>query len=438
MTQNRKEDMQLSPYRWVVLAALMAVTIVIELQWLTHAAVARAAAEFYKGQFLSDSLFNIDFLALSYMLVFLILSIPASYIIDSKGIKTGLGIGCILTAVFSLLKGFGAHSFTLVLIAQIGLAAAQPFILNAVTAVTARWFPLKERGSAAGLAALAQSLGIIAALGITPLLVVSSPENPAYGEGMNSMLRLYGIITAVVAVISLVLIKEKPSVSPSSEPYERTKFAQGFKLIFSSKDMRLTLILFFIGLGIFNAVSSMVDSIAGSLGVTDSDGLIGVLMIGGGVIGALVLPILSDKFRKRKLFLVINMAGMVPALFGLAFADRLGGSAQTIYTIALCSSFLLGFFVMSAGPIGFQYAAEVSYPAPEASSQGLLLLAGQISGMLFTALMSLQSNRWLGLMMIVFALLSLLSLGLVTLLKESPMIIIDGQPDRAEPREGIG
>jgi FLVCR family feline leukemia virus subgroup C receptor-related protein len=65
----------------------------------------------------------------------------------------------------------------------------------------------------------------------------------------------------------------------------------------------------------------------------------------------------------------------LPGLAGLAFA--------TSYPVLLCSSFVLGFFTMSAGPIGFQYGAELSYPAPESTSQGLLLLAGQISGAAF-------------------------------------------------------
>jgi MFS family permease len=150
-------------YRWVVLAAYMFLAIVIQVQWLTHAPIARAAEVFYAGQFNPDSLFNIDFIAMSYMLVFLVMCIPASYIIDTFGIKTGLGIGALMTALFSLLKGFYGSNFTIVLIAQIGLAAAQPFIINAVTAVTVRWFPLRERGMAAGFSALAQYIGIIAA-----------------------------------------------------------------------------------------------------------------------------------------------------------------------------------------------------------------------------------------------------------------------------------
>ena len=413
----------LSPYRWVVLLALMAVTAVVELQWLAHAAVARAAAAFYAGQFDPDSLVNIDFLALSYMLIYLIVSIPASYVIDTRGIKTGLGIGCVLTAVFSLIKGFGAQSFLTVVFAQIGLAVAQPFILNAVTALSARWFPLEERGTAAGLAILAQYLGIIAAMGISPQLVVSSPDNPAYGSGIDSMLMTYGVISALTAFFAFLLIKDRPGHSPSKEGFVHTKFTQGFRYIFGRKDMLITLVLFFIGLGIFNAVSSMVDSISGSLGVSDSDGMIGVMMITGGVIGALIFPILSDKFRKRKLFLVITMAGMIPAMIGLAFSDRLFGSSMSVYIAVLCSAFLLGFFVMSAGPIGFQYAAEVTYPAPESSSQGLLLLVGQISGITFTALMSIRSNMFLKGIMMLFAVFAVFAFVLVLMLKESPMIL---------------
>jgi len=43
----------------------------------------------------------------------------------------------------------------------------------------------------------------------------------------------------------------------------------------------------------------------------------------------------------------------------------------------------MGFALLSAGPIGFQYGAEVTYPAPEGTTNGLLLLAGQISGIIF-------------------------------------------------------
>ena len=137
-------------YRYVILTVFMLITVAIEIQWLTHAAVARPAGLFYAGQFDPASFLNIDFLAMSYMVVFLVMSFPASYVIDTYGVKAGLSIGAVLLGVFSILKAIFAHSFTGVVVAQMGLAIAQPFILNGVTAVTARWFPLSERGNRDG------------------------------------------------------------------------------------------------------------------------------------------------------------------------------------------------------------------------------------------------------------------------------------------------
>ena len=405
-------------YRYVILSVFMLITVAIEIQWLSHAAVARPAEVFYQGQFNPESFLNIDFLAMVYMVAFLVMSFPASYIIDTYGIRTGLSIGAALLGIFSLVKAIYAHSFAGVVVAQVGLAIAQPFILNAVTAVTARWFPLLERGMAAGLLALAQYLGIVAAMLVTPMMVGSDPAQPGYGEGFEKMLWIYGIISALAAVLSLLFMRNREAEADTGQK-ERYSFATGLKHILSLRDMRITLFLFLIGLGIFNAISSMTDSIAENAGVEDSDGLIGGVMLIGGIIGAIIIPLLSDKFRKRKPFLVLCILGMLPGVAGLAFAGDLSGQADTIYLISLISSFILGFFVMSAGPIGFQYAAEVSYPAPESTSQGILLWIGQLTGMVFVAGMSVKNNQYLPVFLVLFTALAILAIVGVLLLKES-------------------
>ena len=414
--------MKPSPYRWVILIVLMLVTFAISIQWLTHAAVVRPAEVFYKGQVDPASFINIDFLALSYMLIFLVMSFPASYIIDTYGIKTGLTIGSVMVGVFSITKAIYATSFNGVVISQLGLAIAQPFILNAVTAVTVRWFPFSERGLAAGLAVLAQYIGIIVAMLVTPLLVGSHPELANYGTGFAQMLWIYGILSIVSSLALILLIRENPEgyVYPVQVD---SGFRKGIRDILYNRDMQITLVLFFVGLGIFNAVSSMTDRISEMAGVKDSDGLIGGIMLIGGIIGALILPLLSDKFRKRKLFLVSCIIGIVPGVFGLAFAGNLGLNAGNTYSILLISSFVLGFFVMSAGPIAFQYAAEVSHPVPESASQGILLWIGQLSGMVFVAAMSIDHNEYLVTSMYDFAILSVLALLGVFFLHESPMML---------------
>ena len=413
------------PYRWVILLVFMLINMVVQIQWLAHAAVARPAAVFYEGQFDPASFFNIDFLAMVYMVVFVVMSFPASYVIDTYGIRVGISIGAVLVGLCGLCKGLFADDFAAVVAAQVGLAVAQPFILNAVTAVSVRWFPLRERGMAAGLSALAQYVGIVVAMIATPFMVGSDPAEAGYGTGFEQMLSTYGWLTFGAALLTLLFLRERPPTPPSVDTQDKQSFWKGIGHILKQRDMLIMLYLFLVGLGIFNAVSSMTDSIAAHAGVEDSDGLIGGLMLIGGIVGASILPVLSDKFRKRRIFLVICVTGMVPGIFGLTFAGNLSADPTTIYTISLISSFVLGFFIMSAGPLGFQYAAEVSHPAPESTSQGMLLWVGQITGMIFVASMSIENNRYLPALMTAFAALSLISAAVVLLLRESPMIITE-------------
>ena len=150
-------------YRWVMLLAFMSVVAINQLLWITFASITGDAARYYGVSDLS-----IGLLSMIFMVVYIVISIPASWAIDTYGIRVAVGIGVALTAIFGLLRGLAASSYTMVLISQIGIAIGQPFILNAVTTVAARWFPIQERATAAGLGSLAMYLGIIGGLALTP------------------------------------------------------------------------------------------------------------------------------------------------------------------------------------------------------------------------------------------------------------------------------
>jgi MFS family permease len=384
----------------VILAVYFLITVIIEIQWLNFASVSLAAQEFYQS-----SALRIDFLSMIYMIVFIIMSLPASYIIDTRGLKTGLVIGAALTGIFSVLKALGGKSLPMVTIAQTGLAVAQPFILNSVTTVGAKWFPMNERATVAGLGSLAQYIGIIIALAITPLLISETP-NGIYN--IEKMLWIYAAISVAGALFLLVFMRQAPPTPPVSERFtQRTNPVEGISNIFKNRDMRWLLLLFFIGLGIFNAVSTCIDQICRNLTMEET-GLVGGIMLVGGILGASVLPVLSDKKRKRKPFLVICMIFMLPGLIGLAlFKD---------FVPMLISAFVFGFFIMSAGPIGFQYGAEKSYPAPESTSQGVILMVGQISGIIFVFGLN---QLGVTIAMVSFIILMLVNVFLSTRLKES-------------------
>ena len=162
----QQEKLKIYGYRWVVLLAFMAVIFVNQMLWITFASITGPAARFYGVSDLA-----IAFLSLSFMLVYIVVSIPASWVIDTYGIRVGVGIGAVLTGVFGLMRGLLAADYTTVLIAQIGIAVGQPFLLNAITKVAARWFPLEDRATASGLGTLSMYGGQVVALALTPLLL---------------------------------------------------------------------------------------------------------------------------------------------------------------------------------------------------------------------------------------------------------------------------
>jgi len=395
-------------YRWVVLLVYFIINVLMQLQWITFAPITSGAVAFYNVPAI-----QIDLLSLIFMIVYLFVSFPASYIIDTWGIRIGIGIGAVLMGVFGFIKGFYGSSYSMVVIAQIGIAVGQPFVLNSITKVGVRWFPLHERATQAGISVLAQFLGIIIAMVLTPALFKM--------YGMEKMLMIYGIVTLAGAVIFLLLNKENPPTPPCPPGHdERIGVFAGMKHIFKQRDMIYLLLIFFIALGIFNAVTTWVEQIIGPRGFTITDaGITGALMMVGGIVGASILPVLSDKLRKRKPFLVISTLCAIPGLVGLTFAGS--------YIPLIASSFVFGFFLMAAGPIGFQYSAEICYPAPEATSQGLLMLAGQISGIIFVFGMDIASAGGASKTpaMVVFIALMIVSVFLCIKLKESKLVKTD-------------
>lgn len=406
-------------YRWVVLLAFMCVIFANQVAWITFAPITGSAAAFYGVSDLS-----IGLLSMSFMIVYLFVSIPASWVIDTYGIRVAVGIGAALTGVFGLLRGLLAADYTLVLVAQIGLAVAQPFILNAMTTVAARWFPIQERATASGLASLSMYLGIAVGMALTPFLTLE--------VDIGGMLLIYGVVAVVAAAVFFGLAREHPPTPPCPPDQEaRSLVLDGLKDMVRQRDFQVLMLVFFVGLGVFNAVSTWVEDIVRPRGFSITQaGLIGGLMVVGGIVGALVLPALSDRARKRIPFMVLAVAGATVGLAGVTYAAS--------YGLILVAAFALGFFLLAAGPIGFQYGAEITYPAPEGTSNGLLLLMGQISGIAFIFGMDALKSSTTGSMtasLTILIGLMLLAIVLCTRLRESALVAGKAQQTpQAAPR----
>lgn len=357
-------------YRWLVLTAFMLVTFVNQACWITFAPITSEAARFY-----GTSELVIGLMSMVFMIVYVLLAIPAAWVIDSRGFRLAVGLGALLTAACAVSRGAFSSDLALVFASQVGIAVGQPLILGSITKVAARWFPPQERATAAGFGTLSMYLGILAAMVVTPVLLQRL--------SMRGMLLAYGWLALAAAALFLAVARERPPV-PARSPgqsraageEERVLVFDGLKALMRNRDFLLLLVIFFIGLGMFNGVTTWIEAIVRprGFGVAQA-GLAGGMMLVGGIVGAVVVPLLSDSLRRRKPFVILALAGLLPGLAGLSFA--------TAYWLLLASGFWFGFFLLAAGPVGFQYGAELTYPAPEGTSNSLLLVMGQVSGIVF-------------------------------------------------------
>jgi MFS family permease len=351
---------RLYPYRWVVLAVFMFINLTIQILWISYAPITGLAAKFYGVTDL-----NIGLLAMVYMMAFIPLSIPVSWAIDTYGFRRTVSIGAVLMGIFGVVRGLAGADYSLVLISTIGIAIAQPFLLNAWTKVPAQWFSIEERATAVGLVTLSNLVGTALGMILPPILIetLSIPHSQL----------LYGAAAAFSAVLFLIFAREKPATPPCPEGQEvRALMLDGLKHALKVKEFWIYLVVSFIGMGVFNGVTTWVENIIRPRGFSPSDaGTLGALMLAGGVLGAVIIPPFSDKQHKRQKYILLGFLLAIPGLIGLTFAE----TAWLLYA----SAFSMGFFLVSANPIGMQYSAEITHPTPEGTSNGLIQLFGQAS-----------------------------------------------------------
>jgi MFS family permease len=395
-----EKSYRLYAYRWVVLAVFMFVNVTIQMLWIAYAPITGPAATFYG---VSD--LKIGLLSMTFMLAFIPLSLPVSWAIDTYGFRLTVSIGAVLMGIFGLARGLVGVNYSLVLISTIGIAIAQPFLLNTWTKVPAQWFSIDERATAVGLVTLSSLVGTALGMVLTPILIETM--------SIPSVQLLYGGIAAFSAVLFLLLAREKPATPPCPPGQEvRALMLDGLKHALTVRPFWYYLFITFIGLGIFNGVTTWVETIIRPRGFTPTDaGTLGALMLVGGVLGAVIIPPFSDRQHKRQRYLLLGFLMAIPGMVGLTFARELW--------LLFASAFAMGFFLVSANPVGMQYAAEITHPTPEGTSNGLIQLFGQASVVFVYIMEALRTPNGSFTPALLLAIgLMLVSIALITQMKD--------------------
>jgi MFS family permease len=363
------EQYKVYKYRWVILAVYMYVAALTQLYWLNFAAI-----DTFIEERLSIPASSVMWFTLVFPLVQVLLTMPAGLVIDRKGFKYGVGIGALFTGIFAMLRLVNPESFTVLLISQIGISIGQPFVLNGVTKLAVTWFPQKEEATAIGLGSLALFVGMMVGLGATPALVQSL--------NFQTMLLVYGIIGLLGVVLFFTLVKSKPETPPREleELVEITGW-EGIKHILKIRDFVILGFIALIGIGVFNGLATWLEKILNELhqiSMTDA-GTISAILILSGMLGCIIIPMISDKIMKRKPFLLaassIGALGIVALMISKS------------YSLNMLNGIILGFFLISALPIMLTMSTEITGARFAGISVGYLQLLGNAAAVAIVPIM---------------------------------------------------
>ncbi len=162
------QGLQVYGYRWIVLLLFFFVNVISNILWTTYAPVTTHAMEFY-----GVDEFLVIFISLVFLIVYIPITFLATWLIDKFEFKIGASIGAIFMGVFGFLRFIAGNNYILALIFSIGIAIAQPFLLNTITKLSANWFPETERTTATGISLIATALGVALGMIMTPILVIT-------------------------------------------------------------------------------------------------------------------------------------------------------------------------------------------------------------------------------------------------------------------------
>uniref|UniRef100_A0A182JIR1 Major facilitator superfamily (MFS) profile domain-containing protein n=1 Tax=Anopheles atroparvus TaxID=41427 RepID=A0A182JIR1_ANOAO len=239
----------------------------------------------------------------------------------------------------------------------------------------------------------ATELGIAVGFLLPPILVENHDDISLIGRDLRVMFYMVAGFTSVLVVLVLFFFKAAPPTPPSAaqeatktpNPLQSSPFLHSIKRLMLNRNYVLLLISYGMNVGVFYAISTLLNQIVLTHypGHEVDAGRIGVCIVFAGMLGSVACGIVLDKthrFKETTLAVyVFTMIGMWIYTFTLSV-----GHIAVVYV----TSTLLGFFMTGYLPVGFEFAAELTYPEPEGTSTGLLNAAAQVFGITFTMLYS--------------------------------------------------
>jgi len=243
-------------------------------------------------------------------------------------------------------------------------AVGQPFVLNSITKVASRYFPVRERTTAVSIGSVAIFAGILAA-------VLSG--GPLFDAGGLRLLLSVQAAVAVLAAAWVLVVIRAPAAFPGDP-----SVAVSLRWLRGDRFMWLLGGLLFIGIGVFNAVATWLDSILTHFGHGGASGPLIAVMTVAGIAGGALLPGIVAQRNQRRGMLTIALVVTAAAFALIAVVHN-----PAVDGLVVAAS---GFFLLAGLPVVLDWSELDAGPERAGGAAGFLLLSGNLGGVILVLL----------------------------------------------------
>ncbi|XP_059165974.1 solute carrier family 49 member 4 homolog [Physella acuta] len=321
-----------------------------------------------------------------------------------------------LGAAFRVITSDPFPATILIHIGQFFCGVGGPVSMGSIPAISATWFPPKERVSATAISACINTLGVAVPFVVGPALVYTRPPNATkasmtFGKKHNDvmidlsslanvterikeerqeiMVYMYYQCGACVLLLLLFLIyfPEKPPHPPCpSAVVHRENYWTGLWSLRKKGHFILLSVIYGVSLGVLNNWSSVLNVNLDPFGIEEDEaGWIGFYATIGACVGTLVIGKFADHFaRSMKLFILVTflLGAACFVVFALVLIKVIPFSSAVLYVTVIGGNTLIN----AAVPIIYELGCELAYPTSEGAANGLLTLLNNLGGLIFLAI----------------------------------------------------
>ncbi|XP_041353849.1 feline leukemia virus subgroup C receptor-related protein 2-like isoform X2 [Gigantopelta aegis] len=396
-----REDTSVYTRRWVMLLLFCMYSMSSAYQWIHLNIIGNTLMLYYNESLPGDSFQQetaIDWLSMIYMLAYIPLIVPATWLLDKKGIRICNIVGSCLNCIGAWLKcaSVSPDRFPLLMFAQTICAVAQLFVLGIPARLAAVWFGPNEVSTATSFGVFGNQIGVAIGFLIPPVLVANSIDLKNIGFDLTIMFYGGAAFTTIIFIAMIIVFQAEPPSPPSlarklaSQSHHSEQYLQSLFRLLQNCGFILLVISYGINTGCYYAISTLLNPIVLFYfeGEGENAGRIGLTIILMGVLGAIVAGIWLDRTKMFKATSVgiylMSMVGMLVFTFTVSLGH---------IWIVFVTAGSLGLFMTGYLPVGFEFAAEITFPESEGTSSGLLNASAQFFGIVFTIGMRAMINK---------------------------------------------